>query len=75
MRAQLIRRVEKLKAASAGGAEVTWEEMVLWSYRDPSECCLDNPEYADFAKRYNGSRISRLMEPFTRPHAKPAGEA
>lgn len=40
---------------------VTWEEVILWSYRPEFERCLDNPEYADYRARYATSRVARMF--------------
>jgi len=61
----LIRRVEKLEAASAG-AEVLLEELVYWSYH--LDLC-HTPEYAAFRKRCATSKLCRLFAASIRPAA------
>jgi hypothetical protein len=60
--------------ASVAGDNVTLGEVVLWSMRPESECCDDNPDYVDFAKRYETSRFRQLLESSIYPAAQ-AGQA
>jgi len=63
----LLRRVAKLEAASMGG-EVTLEELVLWSYRREER---HTAEYAAFMKRFEKSRLRRLIEASIKPAIAP----
>ena len=68
MKSPLLKRVEKLEAASLG-AEVTLGELVEWSMR-PELCRPDNPDYAAFSKRFATSRLRRLIEQNLAPYAR-----
>lgn len=37
-------------------------EAMLWMLRPASECTLENPEYADFAKRFDISPLAGSMK-------------
>ena len=61
MTRSLRRRIERLEAAS-GGDEVTLEELVLWSYAKEPFDAETQRRYDDFARRYERSRLCRLIE-------------
>jgi hypothetical protein len=71
MRSPLLKRVEKLEAASVG-AEVSLGELVEWSMC-PEACHPDNPAYVDFSRRFATSRLRRLIEQNLAPYTRGAG--
>jgi hypothetical protein len=48
--------------ASGDGDTLTWGDLMLWAVTPAAECTLDNPKYADFARRFETSRFAELME-------------
>jgi len=50
------------ESASLDNDNVTWNDILLWTLRPASECTLENPEYADFARRFETSRFAGEME-------------
>ena len=61
MSLSLKRRIERLEA-TIGGNEVTLEELVVWSYAEPPFDAETQRRYDEFARRYERSRLCRLME-------------
>jgi len=48
--------------AQADGDEVKIPEIMLWALSPAAECTLQNPAYADFARRFGTSRFAGEME-------------
>jgi hypothetical protein len=48
--------------AQADGDSVKIDEVMLWTLRPTAECTLDNPAYADFARRFATSQFAGSME-------------
>ena len=61
MSLSLRRRIERLES-TMGGDEVTLEEIVLWSYEKEPFDAETQRRYDDFARRYERSRLGRLIE-------------